>query len=84
MRRAFEAVYCARALFDGGVSDTLVLVLTMILSSTAGGRRWRSDDQLGESAQVLCDGRERKLVLRTTWTTQSEATKLQDALEMSE
>ena len=82
MPRFFEAVCCARSVGSGGL-EAAVLV-PQRLRSTGDGRWWWSDDQLGEPAQVLCDGRERKLILRTARATKPKATKFQDALEMSE
>jgi hypothetical protein len=47
-------------------------------------RQQRAGDELGEAPQVLGNGGEGKFVLCATWTTESEATEPQDALEVRE
>src|SRR5262249_26265299 len=48
------------------------------------GSRGRPRYQLGETAQVLCNGREGELILGTAWAAQPKPTKSQDAFEVGE
>jgi len=43
---------------------------------------WWPGNKFGEAAQILSDGCEGELILRATGTAQTEATKLQNTLEM--
>jgi hypothetical protein len=47
-------------------------------------RGWWPGNQRCEPSQILSDGGQNKLILGASWTTQSQSTKLQDALQVCE
>ena len=68
----------------GLVPDPDALYATPTLRNTQGLSGWRSRNQRCEPPQVLSNGGQNKLVLSTSWTTQSKPTELQDALQVRE
>jgi hypothetical protein len=76
LERYLGAVRCAPALLEAAI-------VPRQLGSTRGGYQWWwLSDQFSKPAYVLCDGRERELVLRAARAAQPKATKPEDALEM--
>src|SRR5450756_1115000 len=68
----------------GFAPDPDALYATFTLRDTQSLSGWRSRNQRCEPPQVLGDGRQDKLVLGASWTTQSQPTELQDAFEVRE
>jgi hypothetical protein len=66
------------------VPDLDALYATLTLRNTQSLIGWRSRNQRCKPPQVLSNGSQNKLVLSTSWTTQSKPTELQDALQMCE
>ena len=66
------------------VPDPDALYATLTLRNTQSLSGWRSRNQRCEPPQVLSNGGQNKLVLSTSWTTQSKPTELQDALQVRE
>jgi len=64
--------------------DAVVLSPQRLHGTRSDRWRWWPNDQFGEPAQVLCDSRERELILCPAWAPKPKAAKLQDALEMGE
>jgi hypothetical protein len=64
--------------------DPDALYATFTLLSTQSLSGGRSRNQRCEPPQVLSNGGQNKLVLSASWTTQSEPTELQDALQVRE
>ena len=57
---------------------------TFTLRSTQSMNGWWPSDQGCEPPQILCDGSQNKFILGASWATQSQPTKLQDALQVGE
>jgi hypothetical protein len=75
---AFLICGCRNAGLFGRTVDTAVEALR-----GTDAEAWRrSADQLGEPAWVLCDGRQRELVLCDARPSKPKANKLQNALEV--
>ena len=62
--------------------DPDTLYATITLRNTESPSGWWSRNQRCEPPQVLGDGSQNELILGASWTAQSKAAELQDALEV--